>query len=52
MPLGFEGEANAALFKRDIQEEKGSLVFNYKKVCSLRYMIIIAFHVLDLCFEY
>lgn len=40
MPLGFEGEANVALFKRGIQEEKGGLVFNYKKVCSLRYIII------------
>ncbi len=40
MPLGFEGKANATLFERDIQEEKGGLLFNYKKVCSLRYVII------------
>jgi hypothetical protein len=40
MPVVFEGEANVALFKRYIQEEKGGLVFNYKKVCSMMYLFI------------
>ncbi len=40
MPVVFEGEANVTLFKHDIQEEKRGLIFNYKKMCLVRYVII------------